>query len=192
MSGQELGVEQAPAATLQPGDQMHEGDFRCVALAAEHAFAEEGTTEGDAVEAADEVLIAPDFDAVGLAAGVQLDVEAADRGVDPAVFPARAGGGAGFEDGVEGGVDPDSDAVGADGAPEPGGDVEAVERDDAALFRLDEEDPWIVAGLAHGEDAGRVAIQQFVGTEAAEGPAGAEARVAQASPFWRLAQFSSQ
>jgi hypothetical protein len=70
--------------------------------------------------------------------------------------------------------------------------VEAVQGDDAALFRLDEEDARIVAGLAHGEDAGRIAVQQFIGTEAAEGSAGAEAGIAQAAPFWRLAQFSSQ
>jgi hypothetical protein len=61
--------------------------------------------------------------------------------------------------------------------------VEPVQGDDAALFRLDEEDPRIVAGLAHGKDAGRVAVQQFVGAEAAEGPAGAEAGIAQAAPF---------
>ena len=70
--------------------------------------------------------------------------------------------------------------------------MEPVQRDDAALFRLDEEYPRIVAGLAHGEDAGGIAVQQFVGAEATEGPAGAETGVAQASPFWRLAQFSSQ
>ena len=192
MPGQELGVEQAPAAPLQPGDQMHEGDFRCVALAAEHAFAEEGATERDTVQAAYQGFVAPAFDAVGLAAGVQLDVEPAYRGVDPAVFPARAGGGAGVEDGVEGGVDPDRDAVSADRALQAGRDVEPVQRDDAALLRLYEEYPRIVAGLAHGEDAGGIAVQQFVGTEATEGPAGAETGVAQASPFWRLAQFSSQ
>jgi hypothetical protein len=70
--------------------------------------------------------------------------------------------------------------------------VKPVQRDDAPLLRLDEEDSRIVAGLAHGEDAGGVAVQQFVGAEAAEGAAGAEAGIAQASPFWRLAQFSSQ
>jgi hypothetical protein len=70
--------------------------------------------------------------------------------------------------------------------------VEPVQRDDPALFRLDQKDPRIIAGLAHGEDALRVAIQQLVGAEAAEGLVGAEARVAQPSPFWRLAQFSSQ
>jgi hypothetical protein len=70
--------------------------------------------------------------------------------------------------------------------------MEAVQGDDAALVGLDQEDAWIVSAFAHREDAGGVAVQQFVGAEAAEGPAGAEARIAQALIFWRLAQFSSQ
>jgi hypothetical protein len=47
--------------------------------------------------------------------------------------------------------------------------MEAVQRDQAAEIRLDQEDAWIIPGLAHGEDAGGVAVQQLIGAEAAEG-----------------------
>ena len=40
MIGCELGIEEVEAPGFQAGDQVDEGDFRCVAGAREHAFAE--------------------------------------------------------------------------------------------------------------------------------------------------------
>ena len=50
--GDELRVEQLEAAGPQPRDQMHERDLGRIARAVEHALAEEGAAERDAVEAA--------------------------------------------------------------------------------------------------------------------------------------------
>lgn len=47
--GHELGVQQDKAPGDEPGDQMHQGHLGGVGLPAEHAFAEEGAFEGDAV-----------------------------------------------------------------------------------------------------------------------------------------------
>ena len=52
--GDELRVEQLEAAGSQPRDEMHERDLRSIARAVEHALAEEGAAERDAVEPADQ------------------------------------------------------------------------------------------------------------------------------------------
>ena len=67
MLGDILRVEQFEAARDQPRHQMHQRHLRGVAGAVEHALAEEGAAEADAVEPADEVAILPDLDAVGSA-----------------------------------------------------------------------------------------------------------------------------
>src|SRR5690606_21571386 len=76
----DLGVEQAVAAVAQPRDQMHQRHLRGVPRPAEHALAEEGPAERDAVEPADQLLASPAFDAVGVAEVEQLAVEALDAG----------------------------------------------------------------------------------------------------------------
>ncbi len=78
MLGHELGVEQAEAAGPQPRHEVDERDLRGVALAVEHALAEEGAAEPHAVEAADQPAVAPDLDRVAVAEVEQLAVEAAD------------------------------------------------------------------------------------------------------------------
>ena len=46
------------------------------------------------------------------------------------------------------------------------GNVKAVERQDAALFRVDPEDLRVVAAFGHGEDAGGIGAQQKFGGQA--------------------------
>src|SRR5690606_29284918 len=123
---------------------------------------EEGASKGDPIETADQAFVAPALDGVGIAARVELAVQPPDGGVDPAVLPSGRGGGAGLHDGVEGGVHANLERLTTHRASEPGRDAEAVERNDTPLVGLDQEDPRIVAGLAHGEDAGGVAVQQLV------------------------------
>src|SRR5882724_8069711 len=78
MLGDILRVEQLESADDQPGHQMHQRHFRGVADAMEHAFAEEGAAEADAVEPADQIVILPDLDAVGVSDPVQADIKIAD------------------------------------------------------------------------------------------------------------------
>src|SRR5579864_7504501 len=83
MRCQELGVEQAIAAAAQPRDEMGERDLARIANSAEHALAEKGGAERDAVEPADQLVPLPAFDAVRGAALEKSGVEPHDLVVDP-------------------------------------------------------------------------------------------------------------
>src|SRR5581483_7182348 len=115
-----------------PRHQMHQRHLRGVARLVEHALAEKRAREIDAIESADQPSAFIDLDAVAMAAFVKLAVEVADALVDPGPAAAGLGRRAAFQDRLEVPVDRDGETVGADGAREPGGDAEAVERDDAA------------------------------------------------------------
>ena len=66
-----LQIEQRVAASAQPLDQRRQRDLGGVGLDVEHRLAEEGAPQGDAVQAPDEPAVAPAFDRVGVAVGVQ-------------------------------------------------------------------------------------------------------------------------
>ena len=110
MLGDVLGVEQLEAARDQPRDQMHQRDLRGVARGVKHALAEEGASQADAVEPADEVVALPGLDAVAMAELVQPAIEVADALVDPGVLAARLRRGAAGDRGLERGVDGDAKA----------------------------------------------------------------------------------
>ena len=92
--GHELAVEQGEAADLEARDQPGQRDLRRVGRAAEHAFAEEGAAEPDAVKAADQLaaVAVPDLDRMGVAAGVEGEHGALDLAVDPGFLAVGAGG----------------------------------------------------------------------------------------------------
>ena len=161
MIGHELAVEQAEAADLQPRHQPGQSDLRGVARVREHALAEEGAAEADAVEAADQRLTLPHFDRMGVAAGMELGIALLDLGVDPGVV-AR---GAGADHLSEGPVARHGEAIGAQRLPERARQMKAVERDDRALGRLDPVDVRRVAAVRHREDADRIGAEQEIGIE---------------------------
>ena len=92
MIGDELGVEQPVVTGLEPRHQMHQRDFGGVARAVEHALAEEGAAETDAVEAADQRFAVIDFDGMAIAALVELAIKTADAAVDPGSRSVPAAG----------------------------------------------------------------------------------------------------
>ena len=75
------------------------------------------------------------------------------------------GAGAAVDDRVEIVVDADLEAAGGDGAGEPAGHVEAVERQDAAALRLDPVEAGIVRRLGHREDAEGIGLEQDLGRD---------------------------
>ena len=89
MVGDELGVEQRETAGAQPGDQRDQRELRRVAVPAEHALAEEGAAEADAVKPADKLAVLLDLHRVGVAEPVQLAIEPGDPAVDPGLRRAR-------------------------------------------------------------------------------------------------------
>src|SRR3712207_9124394 len=58
------------AAGAEAGDELDQGHLAGVARAGEHALAEEGSTQPDAVETADEPAVLPGLNAVGVAPAV--------------------------------------------------------------------------------------------------------------------------
>ena len=83
MIGDVLRVEQAIAAGAQPRHQMHQRNFRGVARAVEHALAEEGAAERDAIEPAGQLIAVIDFDGMAMAVLVEAAINLADAAVDP-------------------------------------------------------------------------------------------------------------
>ena len=134
MFGDILGVEQLEPACDQPRHQMHQRHFRRVAGAMEHALAEEGPPQADTIEAADEIAVLPDLDAVAVPELVEPDIEIADALVDPGVVAARLRRRAARDDRLEGGVDGHAEGIGAHGAGQPRGDAEAVEAESGRAF----------------------------------------------------------
>src|SRR6185369_741553 len=88
MLGDELGVEQAVIALAQPRDQMHQGDLAGIGRGREHALAEEGAAQRNAVEPADQLAVVPGLDAVDMAHAEELAAEIEDGLVDPGPPPA--------------------------------------------------------------------------------------------------------
>ena len=75
MLGDELRVEQREAAAFEPRHEMDQRDLRGVALAVEHALAEEGGAEPHAVEPADQPPVPVGLDGVAMAEVEELAVE---------------------------------------------------------------------------------------------------------------------
>ena len=78
--------------TSKARDQPGKRDLRRIGRAAEHAFAEEGAAELHAVETADESLVLPHLDRMGVARAVEREHRAFELGVDPGLLAVGAGG----------------------------------------------------------------------------------------------------
>ena len=166
MLGHELAVEQREIADLEARDQPGERDLRRVGRAAEHAFAEEGAAELHAVEAADQRVAVPHLDRMGVARAVEREHRVLELGVDPGLLAVGAGGDHAGEIAVAG----DREPARAERPAERARDVEAVERDDRAVARLDPEQLVRVAAVGHREDAGGIALKQQARVERDSSP----------------------
>src|SRR5262245_4631017 len=101
MLGGELRIQQGKTLRPQSLNQVYQAYLRSVRSAREHAFAEEGGAERDAIEAADQLFPIPGLDAVRMADAVQCGIERLDGLVDPRCRPGVGLLGAGFDHGVE-------------------------------------------------------------------------------------------
>lgn len=165
MLGHELAVEQAEAPDPKTRHQPGEGDLGGVRADREHALAEKGAGEAHAIEPADQLVVLPAFDRMGVAGLVQPVVAQLDLGVDPGLGPLRAA----TDDGREGGVAGDGEDVRTQRLAEGARKVEAIERQDGALARLDPENLVRLTAVGHREDADRIGAQQQIGIEDGHG-----------------------
>ena len=115
----------------------------------EHALAEERRAEADAVEAADQRPALVDLDRMRVTAREEFAIDAQDLGVDPGLVARRAAA----HHGGEIAIGDDLEDVGAQGLGEAARDLEAVEREDAARFRLDPEQRLRLPGSPPSERA---------------------------------------
>ena len=162
MTGGELRVEQREAAGDQPRHQMHQRDLRRIGDAVEHAFAEERAAERETVESADQRFAVINLDAVAGAAFGERDIERADALIDPGALAASRRAGAAIDHRREVAVGDNTQGGAAHRAREPRGNMKIVERDDAALFRLDPIERRVVRALRHRENAAGIGFQQHV------------------------------
>src|ERR1700755_1189737 len=107
MFGHVLRIEQFEATGDQPGHQMYQRYLGGVAVAVEHALAEESPPQTHAVKTADEIAVLPGLDAMAVAEPVQAGIEIANALVDPGVLAALGRRGTAVHHGLERLVDGD-------------------------------------------------------------------------------------
>src|SRR5262249_4477748 len=163
--GHKLSIEQLEAAGPQTRDQVDEGDLGSVARAVEHALAEEGAAERDAVEPTDQQIAVVDLNAVAMAALVELAIEHTDAGIDPGALAAGLRLSAAIQHAVEVAVDHHGKAVRSHRTREPAGQMKTVERNDPAHLGLNPVERRIVRALGHGKDAARIGLEQDFGRD---------------------------
>src|SRR5262249_46879954 len=141
---------------------MHERHLAGIARHAEHALAEEGAADGDAVEPADQPAVLPALDGVGEPHLEELAVQQEDLAVDPGVAAPRPGRGAAIDDALEVGMAADLERLLPHRLLQPPGHVEGLEREDAAQLRIDPVDLRVITALRHREDPDGVGTQQHL------------------------------
>src|SRR3984893_10781908 len=149
MRGHELRVEQAEPALRQTGDEMRQGDFRGAGPAVKHTFAEKRRAEVDAVEPANKRAIRPALHGVDPAGIEELAIEKSNPAVDPCLFASSMGDGASVDHGIEIAIDSDLETIGADCFGEALRYDQAIERENAAHFRIDPEKILVAGALRH-------------------------------------------
>jgi len=92
----ELDIAKAKVMCAQVFDEVDETHLRCVGTCGKHGFAEESSTDREAIESADEFHTAailmwlPCFNAVGISHVCELAIHADDLGADPRLVIARS------------------------------------------------------------------------------------------------------
>src|SRR6476620_9679674 len=139
MRGHELRVEKGEPALPEPRHQVHEGDLRGVPFPVEHALAEEGSLQPDAIKAAHQSVVAIDLDGVAETGIEQLAVKPADAAADPGFLTVEPRRGAAGDHRIEILVDANFEDVRPNGPGQSLCNVESSQRDDAALAGFDPE-----------------------------------------------------
>ena len=168
MVGAPLDVQEPPGVPVG-GEDVHQAeqrDLRGVGSAGEHRLPREQPAHGHAVQAAEQLAVAPGLHRVRPAEPVEPAVGGGDRGGDPAAGAGRVG--AAGDHGVEGGVDAHLEPGAR--APQRPGDHEPVERQDAARVGAPPADRLGAAvAQPHREQAQAVGGQQGAGREVGPG-----------------------
>jgi hypothetical protein len=132
MIGDELAIEQREAADPQSCDEMGERDLGGIGYAAEHALAEKGAAERDAIKPADQraanLTSRPDLDRMGMTVTMEDAVSLFDLRVDPGFRTSLGRFRATFDDTREGAIGGHGKAIGAQRFAQRMREMEAVQR----------------------------------------------------------------
>jgi hypothetical protein len=161
--GEHLGIEEGEPAFLEVGEEGDEGDLGGIGDAMEHGFAGEEAADGDAVDATDEAVILPAFEAVGPAGLMELDVGPDEGAGDPGGVVLARGFGAGTDHPIEGMVEGDAEGGSAEGASQAAGDMDLIEIEDGAWIGRPPGDGF----GAPGKDSGAIGGEETVDGEVA-------------------------
>jgi hypothetical protein len=156
MVGHELAVQKLEAADAQPRNQPGQRDLGRVRHRTEHALAEEGAAQLDAVKAANQLLLVPHLHGVGVAQAVKFEHRLLDFRIDPRLIAVSAAS----DDPGEVAVPADLESARAQRPAERPRQMEAFERDDRAAPRLDPEQVVRIAAVGHRKDPGGIALEQ--------------------------------
>jgi hypothetical protein len=87
---EELAVAQGKVPRAEASEEKGEGNLGGIPRAAEHAFGEESSAKRHAIYTPYECSPFPDFDGMGLRAGVKSQHGGFDRAIDPGLWPVCA------------------------------------------------------------------------------------------------------
>ena len=176
--GVSLAVDELETGIMSDGDEGSESNFGGVIYRCEHGFTAEEAADGDAVEAADELIIFPGFDAVNDAEFMELFVAIDHLRQDPGGLEFGATR-LTFEDGshamgaichdfAEGGICAEFEVMVTHGSFKRGGEVEFVRVEDEAFFWGEPPDE-VSFFIGPGEDAISISSVNDFGVEGAAG-----------------------
>ena len=163
MAGDKLGIQQAEPAQAQADHQMHQRHLGSIPRTAEHALAKEGAPDGHAIQTAHQRATLPAFDGMAVAHAVQFGEQMQNIRVDPGIRPASGGCRAAGDGGGEITVGRDFEQPGANRAAQATGQMEGIQRQNPALFRIQPIKPIAVAGFRHGEHPLTVSLKNQFG-----------------------------
>ena len=127
-----MDVEEEEITAAKVFDEVVEGDFGGVADAMKHGFTGEKSADGDAVDAPDEFVVLPAFQAVSMSLFVKLSIGSEELARNPSGAAARAGNGAAFHDLMKGAVNCDLESAFANDFAKAVRDVELTEFENGA------------------------------------------------------------
>jgi hypothetical protein len=156
----ELRIQQFITLVPQPCHQINQRDLAGIGRGRKHAFAEKRAADGNAIDAAHQIIAAPRFDAMRKTGFMQLRIKVDDFIVDPCVF-ARVG--AAGHDGTKRMVESDAIRRLPDRAPQPLRHMQAVDGQNAAQGRVVPFDSAGAPAARHREHADGISVQQQFG-----------------------------
>ncbi len=153
----ELGVQQLISPLPQPRDQIYQRDLAGIGCGRKHAFTEKSAADGNAIDAAHQLVAAPRLDAMRETCFVKLRIQINNLVIDPCIG-ARVG--AARHDGAEGAIEGDAVRGLPYRALQPFRHMQPVDGQNAAQLRVIPFDRTRAAAARHRKHADGIGMQQ--------------------------------